>query len=84
MRDVHRGDAGPASQRLRAELRRAIEERRFAAWVLDARGSGGFLAGHYVESGRVFDREDVFWPVIGMRTRPERIYVPVGDAAPPP
>ena len=81
MRDVHRGDAGPASQRLRTEVRRAIEERRFAAWVLDSRASGDFLAGHYVEGGRVFDGKDVFWPVTGMRTRPERIYLRIEDAA---
>ena len=84
MRDVHRGDSGPASQGLRAEVRGAIEKRRFAAWVLDSRSSGAFLAGHYVESGPVFEREDVFWPVTGMRTRPERIYVRIGEGASPP
>jgi hypothetical protein len=84
MRDVHRGDAGPASQELHAEVQRAIEERRFAAWVLDSGASGDFLVGRYVEGGRLFDEEDVFWPVTGMHTRPERIYLRVGDDPPPP
>jgi 4-amino-4-deoxy-L-arabinose transferase-like glycosyltransferase len=84
IRDVYRGDAGPAAQRLRAEVGWAARERRFAAWVLDSGGQGGLLTGHYVEAGRVFDRSDVFWPVTGMRTRPERIYLPVPEMALPP
>lgn len=84
MRDVYRGDAGPVSQRLRAEVQRAVQTRRFAAWVLDSHARGDFLAGRYVEAGRVFERKDVFWPITGMRTRPERIYLPIRDAASPP
>jgi len=74
MRDVKRGDPGPNWERLNAEVQRAIEQRRFAVWVLETRAWGRFLAGRYVRTGRVFDRADVFWPVTGMRTRPESVY----------
>lgn len=77
MRDVTRGDPGPAARRMNADLQRAIETQRFAAWVLENKAAGDFLTGYYVERDAIFARRDVFWPVTGMHTRPEKLFLPV-------
>ena len=62
--------------RFGAELRAAIDDRRFAAIVLDSPGWFRDDVGRrYRDAGSVFD-DDVFWPVTGARLRPDRIYLP--------
>jgi len=78
--DVLRAADAPVVEGLREELSRAVQARRFAAIVLDDRADLEGLEGFYVLRGPVFD-EDVFWPVTGMRTRPELWYEP--DPQPP-
>ncbi len=73
--DALRAADAPVVEGLRDELSRAVQARRFAAIVLDDRGDLEGLEGIYVLRGAVFET-DVFWPVTGMRTRPELWYEP--------
>jgi len=63
-------DPGAVSRRLKEELTEMTNRRVFPAYILDARTS---MPG-YMESGKVFDRDDVFWTRSGDRTRPNYIY----------
>jgi 4-amino-4-deoxy-L-arabinose transferase-like glycosyltransferase len=77
--DVIRGSGGQARDRLIDEIRQAIQEQRFGAIILDNSFFTWFINDiekYYVKQGPVFDNGTVFWPVVGLRTRPEFIYIP--------
>ncbi len=67
--------------KLTDEIRQAIAEKRFNVIILDNNlEEPWFLTDivekYYVRQGQIFDSKTVFWPVVGMKTRPEFIYVP--------
>lgn len=59
-------------------FREALRRQRFRAIVCDEDTfrMRKHIEEHYVPSGRVFGRRDVFFTVTGTRTRPEVIYIP--------
>lgn len=71
-----------AAQALSAEVRRALTERRFGALILNEpqdwfeRAWLPETTTFYSPTGQLFDDPTVFWPVTGMRTRPQVIYLP--------
>lgn len=74
--DLLEGAPRPVADSLARALDRAIAERRFAAIVL----TGGEpyrdqVTAAYGEGEPVFTNPDVFWPVTGHRSRPDRIYL---------
>jgi 4-amino-4-deoxy-L-arabinose transferase-like glycosyltransferase len=79
--DVVRFDAAGQGGRLAAELEAALARRRFAVVVLDnSKWWADLVEKHYVERGRVFEPGEEFWPVTGMRTRPEYVYTARRDS----
>jgi hypothetical protein len=71
------------SQHLRAEVRAAIQQKRFSAVIVDQikqRGASDFLRdeieANYRQSRRILNSEVVFYPVTGLPTRPQFVYVP--------
>ncbi|RJO60636.1 hypothetical protein C4544_04820 [candidate division WS5 bacterium] len=65
-------------KRLVDDIKQAMREKKFGAVIIDS-----FepwypfdMRDHYVEKEKIFDDENVFYPVTGMRTRPEFIYAP--------
>ena len=84
--DVYRAAPGPAPDELIEEMRRAIRTQHFDAIVLDYTDMlhwtrfgplfGKDIERFYVPQRRMFARNDVFWPVTGVRTRPELVLVP--------
>jgi hypothetical protein len=82
-------NAGPSdiASRLMSEIAQAIEQHRFSAIVLDHPFIlQKVVLTHYRPQSQAFSSDKVFWPVTGMRTRPEGILVPQSDAraaAPP-
>jgi hypothetical protein len=67
---VMNSDPGPVKQRLVSELAAAINQKTNRTIIMDSKVN---IPG-YVESGMVFDRDDVFWTRSGERTRPNFIY----------
>jgi hypothetical protein len=67
---------------LAAELRGAMEKRRFAAIVLDSPLWLRDDVERYYRDGGPVQGDDAFWPVTGARLRPERIYLPNGPTPP--
>ncbi len=57
-------------------IRDAITGRRFAAMVLDRDFFIEEVRANYTESGKIFDRGEVFFPRAGWAVRPERLYLP--------
>ena len=52
-----------------------FQRRAFAAVVIESDGRYGEFAQRFYGAGRrLFERDDVFWPVSGGRIRPETIY----------
>ena len=76
LEDVFRGADEQTKQRLRREISAAIRDRRFGAVVLDHDRWDLLreVEQSYAWSRRVFSDDDVFWPVTGLRTRPEVIF----------
>jgi hypothetical protein len=84
--DVLRGPPSEVAERYVRSFERLIEEQRFAAIVIDGSAIdrwsafmprwGEALERSYEVGGRAFERNDVFWPVTGARTRPEWVLVP--------
>ncbi|MBI4707218.1 MAG: glycosyltransferase family 39 protein [Candidatus Omnitrophica bacterium] len=59
------------------EIKQAMKERKFSAIIIDSepwypRG----MKEYYIENERIFDKDNIFFSVTGMRTRPEIIYTP--------
>lgn len=69
------GDAA-LSKKLVDEIRAEIHQQKYGAIVLDREWFREDVEKYYVNAGRVFDNDTVFWPVTGARTRPEWIYIP--------
>ncbi|XYI00942.1 ArnT family glycosyltransferase [Sorangium sp. So ce1128] len=67
---------GPAGADLRADIEKAISEKRFNAIFSDTDFFKKQIEQSYRQGGKVFEDKKVFWPVTGHRVRPERIYVP--------
>ena len=77
--DVLRGKDCPAKTELIKEIHQALQEKKFAALILDAPWYWEITGKHYAMQKKVFASEHVFWPVTGMRTRPQFIVVPKSD-----
>ncbi|WP_437613575.1 glycosyltransferase family 39 protein [Sorangium sp. So ce834] len=75
---------GPAGAELRADIEKAILQKRFGAIFSDTDFFKKEIQQAYRQEGKVFEDKKVFWPVTGFRVRPERIYVPKssGSAGP--
>lgn len=81
--DVIRDGHGPRERALLAALRDSLAAHAWDEAVLDNRD---WLAEEFTRAGyrpvaRVFPDEQAFWPVTGMRTRPEYLLAPGGAAA---
>jgi len=74
--DILRSDDGPVKEGIERAIREAIREQRFAAIITDGDWNEDDLEAHYELSGSAFDDDSVFWTRTGLRTRPEKIYVP--------
>lgn len=79
--DILRGDDSAIKSRLIMEIRRAIQQRQFGAIILDGPLQDySYFAGDieqgYQLQGQVFPDDSVFWPVTGLRTRPQQVYTP--------
>jgi hypothetical protein len=75
LEDVFRSQNEAIRDDLKAEIRRAMENKRFAAIILD--GEWRFAAeieANYTLTGDLFDN-DVFWTYTGMITRPNLLYL---------
>jgi hypothetical protein len=75
VRDVLRAGRHPAGERLHGEVVAAITGRRYAAIIVDGDWFEDELLASYTRRGKVFEG-DAFWPITGIPTRPEWIYVP--------
>ncbi|KYF67787.1 hypothetical protein BE04_01535 [Sorangium cellulosum] len=69
-------NGGPAGADLRADIEKAILQKRFGAIFSDTDFYKKEIQQAYRLEGKVFEDKKVFWPVTGFRARPERIYVP--------
>ena len=76
--DVLRSEqSGPARAALAADIDRALRAGRFAAILVDRPCFEQAMADAYeLADAEVFEDADVFWPVTGLATRPERLYLP--------
>lgn len=78
---VAKSGTGEVESRLLAEFRAALRERRWATIVLDkADWLWEEVERHYEPRVFVFPDDRGFWPVTGMRRRPEAIFVPRADS----
>ena len=62
--------------KMTASIRDAITNCRFAAIIVDRDFFSEDMQAHYTESGRIFDRPDLFFPKAGWAIRPEHLYLP--------
>jgi 4-amino-4-deoxy-L-arabinose transferase-like glycosyltransferase len=74
--DIIRAGDCPAKTKLIDQINQAITERRFNAIILDTHWFQDLTDKHYTQERAVFTSPDVFWPVTGLRTRPQLVYVP--------
>ena len=80
--DIFRSDEGAVRTALLDEIKQTLREKRFSAIILDGSYSTWLLEDldkNYVMQKPVFDSQAVFWPLTGLKTRPEFIYVPQGN-----
>jgi hypothetical protein len=75
--DVLKWDERGAGRSLKEEIVQAAERHRYNAIILDAsQEMSDDIRKHYRWAAQVFDSPEEFWPVTGMRTRPEYVYEP--------
>jgi hypothetical protein len=82
LHDVLRGEDAALRARLEDEIRRALSGGRYDAVVVDDERFDDALRAGYRDAGPLFDA-DAFYPVSGLRTRPERLWVARDAAAVP-
>jgi hypothetical protein len=70
------GKADPLWDEVLDQIQRSLDSHTFAAIVQDNQLFRDALSGSYVETGRVFEKDLVFWPVTGRKIRPETLYEP--------
>lgn len=60
------------------EIKQAMREKKFSAIIIDSFEPWypPDMEKYYIKKERIFDDETIFFPVTGMKTRPEFIYVP--------
>ncbi|MEO5929593.1 MAG: glycosyltransferase family 39 protein [Candidatus Kapaibacterium sp.] len=87
--DILRGSDTASANALKSELADAITHKKFGAIILDntsifddvTPGNNwlkGLLQNNYTLRDTLHYPSNEFWPVVGSKTRPEYIYVPVG------
>jgi hypothetical protein len=76
--DIMRAGNAADRDRLLNEFHRAFAERQFGAVIVDRIDPwiSEDLAREYRRSEHLVSDAETFWPVTGLRTRPEWIYVP--------
>ena len=72
------GKADPLWDEVLSQLQLSLDAHTFAAVIQDNQIFRDAISSSYIEAGRVFNNDLVFWPVAGRKVRPETIYVPVG------
>ncbi len=77
VQDVLRGanSRQQIKERLISEQHTAFAQHRFQAIVLDHAASGEINT-YYTTQKRLFEHDTIFWPVTGIQTRPEFMYIP--------
>jgi len=68
-------DGGPPGYALKAEIVRALAEKRFGAVLTDTEFMRREIEQNYARKGDVFRDRSVFYPITGMRTRPRSLYL---------
>ena len=74
--DIWRGQNEQTKTKLINEIRQAIREKSYSAIILDEDWFKRDIEKYYKRKGPVFNNKTAFWPVTGLRKRPEFIYVP--------
>lgn len=74
--DISRGDSTNIAEEFQNELIAAIQSRKFKAVFLDAPRITTSFDEYYKMKKIIFNNGKVFFPVTGMKTRPEFIFVP--------
>ena len=77
--DVLRSGDTPEKRELDTQIRESLNRGRWETVITDRRWYPEELARHYALDGRAFADTTVFWPVTGMRTRPEFVYSRTGE-----
>jgi hypothetical protein len=73
---------GDVERELVAELEQAVRDTAYSTVVLSTRGwLGSTIRTGYDPATNLFTDPEAFWPVTGMRTRPEYVYLPRRPAA---
>lgn len=75
--DIYRADRGPVGLKLRAEIKRDLQAKRFAFVILEhPHWFKKYLDDDYKIKEPVFSNRKLFWPVTGKRRKNRFIYVP--------
>jgi 4-amino-4-deoxy-L-arabinose transferase-like glycosyltransferase len=74
--DISRGDRSNIGEEFQDELISAIRNQKFKAVFLDAPRITTRFEEYYTMEGILFNNSHVFFPVTGMKTRPEFLFVP--------
>jgi len=75
--DVVKSGNGTVERRLLEDLRDALRTQKYSLIVLDGRDwLSDEVEPYYTNQWAIFDQPRVFWPMTGMKTRPEFVYVP--------
>lgn len=73
MYDVLRGDKNGMGSQLERAITQSIAEEKFHAVLLDYENNE--MLQTYREQKKIFENPQVFWPVTGVKTRPELLYM---------
>jgi len=71
-----KGKNGEVKEKLGSEIINAIESKKYKIIILDENGwwFQPVLEKNYEKYGKIFDESDTFWPVTGLKVRPQYIY----------
>jgi len=76
--DVLRGGDDTSKEKLNNEITEALQNHKFDAIILDAGGNlfSEEIEKYYYKKETIFDDNNIFQPITGIKKRPEFIYVP--------
>ncbi|MFZ5912222.1 MAG: hypothetical protein ACOYYU_19625 [Chloroflexota bacterium] len=73
------GKADPLWYPVQEQLQQALDTSEFTAVIQSNQVFRDALSPNYIEKGRIFKDDLLFWPVTGRKIRPKSIYIPLNS-----
>jgi hypothetical protein len=73
------GKADPLWDDVYNQIQQSLSTNFFSIIIQDNQIFRDAMSPNYIEAGKVFENDLVFWPITGRKIRPETVYQPINE-----